>query len=260
MAAFDDFIPINDNDIGVQLDNLTLHSRKKKPKKQKLKKIYDVEYDNPTTVYYTALRKSRTDPITSDTFDVDDPKAFQFKNMWDPYTGERLAEDPNGALYFNPITLIKFFHTKRYANLWCEPTDTTAGYYHGYYGCAVGAGEDGFVQGRGHHPEWYLFRLPISNCYLSVDHNKQFITMGPKLTYDELMEINNKATKYWSREYSNLYGNKLPCLRNMYTLYMNAINENPLNDSHINLTPEKMTEFKNKINRDSVDKLVTLKG
>ena len=53
--------------------------------------------------------------------------------------------------------------------LWHNETDEgeNGGFWQGYYGNAVGAGEKFLVPGRGIHPEWYLFRLPIIDCYLT---------------------------------------------------------------------------------------------
>jgi hypothetical protein len=53
----------------------------------------------------------------------------------------------------------------------------------------VGSGENINIIGRGECPEKYLFRLPIIDCYLEKDYNKSIITMGPKLTIEEITAL-----------------------------------------------------------------------
>lgn len=229
----DDFIPM-ENEITIE-EQLTRLPKVKKPKKRtvdddQIKNLYDVVYDYITMKYYVARRISRSDPITDELFNKNDPKAFIYKYMWDPYTGDKLGEDPYGPLYFNPMAIIKNIHVNRLNNLYCQPTDETGGQYEGRYDDAMGAGDDGFVVSRGFHPEWYLFRLPIPNGYLTPEHNHQFITMGPKLSIDELIEIEGIAIKYWSAAYKKEYGAPMPSLLDMYAHYTQAININPLNE------------------------------
>lgn len=257
----DDFISMETE---ITLDEqLTMLPKKNKKKKKsnEVKNKYEVQFNDTTSTYYVAMRKAKTDPITNDFFKDNDPKAFKFKYMWDPYTGVRLGEDPYGPLYFNPISLIKYFHTKRLFNLWCQPTDENGGQYEGRYDDAVGAGEDGFVVSRGYHPEWYLFRLPIPNCYLGSDHNHQMITMGPKLTLDEIKEIEEIAVEYWSSKYRIDYGAPMPSLVTMMTHYVKAISKNPLSDSERSeLNGNELKAAKNKANRSAVDQLNQMRG
>ena len=133
--------------------------------------------------------------------------------------------------------------------------------YEGRYDDAMGAGEDGFVVSRGFHPEWYLFRLPIPNCYLTPDHNQQFITMGPKLTTDELIEIEGLAIKYWSNEYKKEYKAPMPSVLSMLEFYTQAISINPLNEGDWTEESEiTREEAIYKINTRAVDSLRQMKG
>ena len=139
-------------------------------------KIPEIEYDKTTIEKYRVFRLRKMDPIAY--VETEDDYAFQFKYIWDPYTGERKDTfDQYGPLFFDPDILIKHYFTKILSKLWVQPSDEKGGFYEGYYDDGAGAGEDFFVAGRGHHPEWYLFRLPIIDCYLTKDHNKQYIIL-----------------------------------------------------------------------------------
>ena len=74
---------------------------------------------------------------------------------------------PNiSSLYFDPNTLIHYFYINRLKNLWIDESIEDGNYYQGHYGYAVGNGPDFEIKGRGKHPDWYLFRLPIIDCYM----------------------------------------------------------------------------------------------
>lgn len=227
-----------------------------KPKNE-LKK--DIEYDHDTRERYRVLRKRKMDPIIF--CELEDENAFIFKYKWDPYTGERLEEDKDGPLYFDPDILIKYFHTKRLDKLWVAPSDEHGGLFQGYYDDGVGAGEDFFLTGRGYHPEWYIFRIPILDCYLTKDNNKQFITFGPKLTDQEIVEIEKLANKR-PLNYKNLFGQNRPSITSIKKLYDNAISRTP--NKEINIDDDNLeqdtTQTYNKINRLCVDSLIKIKG
>jgi len=221
------------------------------PKKQ-------IEYDKETNEKYRVLRLRKMDPLLYN--EVDDQYAFKFKYKWDPYTGERLEEDPNGPIYFDPDYLIKYFHTKRLDKLWVQPTDESNGYFEGYYDAGVGAGEDFHLASRGAHPEWYIFRIPIIDCYLTKDHNRQFITFGPKLTNEEILEIERLANLR-ADNYRMLFNRNRPSLNQMKELYDLAIAREP-NKSIIEQKHKKesVQDHYNKINRQAVDQLVEMAG
>ncbi len=186
---------------------------------------HGINYNSHTTHYYKTLRQTKRDPITNDL--VDEKLAFRFKYRWDPYTGERLDEDPYGPLLFDCDNLIKHFYETRLNNLWVKPVDDGAGFQlEGYYDDGLGAGEEFHIQSRGHHPERYCFRLPIPDCYLSVDHTDKFITFGPKLTDQEIEEIEKLANKS-SSNYRKAYGKNRPSLTQMKRFYDAAISQRP---------------------------------
>lgn len=183
----------------------------------------NITFDNHTMLYYKNLRLLKIDPITHK--EMNDDNAFKFYDVWDPYSGERLFKDPYGPLYFDPSILIKYYYTNRLRKLWIEPHDDNTGYYQGYYSDAVGAGQDMYVKGRGYHPEWYVFRLPITDCYLTKDNNTQYITFGPKLTKEEIEEIDNKAALCNNNSYSKL--------RDMKQIYDIALSNKVDNEQNI---------------------------
>jgi len=174
---------------------------------------------------YVEYRKNKIDPILLIELPYDnykDKHFFKFKYKWDPYTGERLDKDDDGPLYFDPDSLIYYFYLHRLKMLWNESDDG----YHGFYGDAIGNGPDFYIKGRGHHPEWYLFRLPINDCYLSREHNNQYITIGPILTDSEILEI-DRLSKNFGNNYYNIYKKKRPNLFKIKQLYEQAISKQP---------------------------------
>lgn len=219
-------------------------------------KNFVIEYDKETVQKYRILRKMKMDPITL--MELDNDQCFKFKYKWDPYTGERLEEDNDGALCFDPDILIKHFYTKRLDKLWVAPIDETQGYYEGYYDDCVGAGEQFYISGRGPHPEWYIFRLPIIDCYLTKDHNKQYITLGPKLTDEEIKEIEEKANLK-PNNYKNLFGNSRPSIIEMKRLYDISISKEPSILIDNPSSSEDKSEYA-RINRDAVNSLINIKG
>lgn len=221
----------------------------------------DIEYDEQTTEKYRVFRLRKMDPFSLT--ELDEKYAFKFPYMWDPYTGERLGLDPNGPLYFDPDLLIKYFHTKRLDKLWNQPIDEDSGYYQGYYDYGVGAEENFYVTGRGSHPEWYLFRLPIIDCYLTKTNNAQFITFGPKLTSDEIQEIETLATLK-NNNYLHTFGFNRPSIMLLKKYYDIAIAKIPSTSDisflQLELPTNPDTSYYASVNRIAVDKLIKIKG
>jgi hypothetical protein len=235
-----------------------------------IKSVYEkngkpIEYNNTTMEFYRVLREKKMDAIMQRD-DFDSTKAFKFPYQWDPYTGERTIIDPFGPLYFFPDDLIYFFHTKRLDTLWKEPSDEQMGYYEGCYGDGLGSGENIFIQGRGSYPELYLFRLPVTDCYLTNDHNMSFVTMGPKLTLDELIEIDKLAETHYKDYYMKTNKRNRPSLEYMKKLYDVALDPNAYKalqnfleknnkSKHIIIPPDSEKMYSYKTNMFAVDKL-----
>jgi hypothetical protein len=179
-------------------------------------------YDNRTMNYYKTARQCHIDPILN--MEVDEKIAFKFKYQWDPYTGDRSGIDPYGSLYFHPMSLVYNYYIHRLDGLWKSEVDSAEGMYEGYYDMLVGTGNELEVIGRDKYTELYLFRLPILDCYLTPDHNKSFITMGPKLNDQEIDEINKLCqNKEVQDEFVCNFSRRCPSLKTMKLLYDNAI-------------------------------------
>lgn len=171
------------------------------------------------TDHYRLLRKKQYDPILDKS--VKTKKHFKYGYKWDPITGERLGKDEDGPLCFDPEALIYYFYKNRLRNLWIDEKIENGDYIQGYYDVAVGAGPNIYIESRGYHPEKYLFRLPVIDCYLSKDIDNSIITMGPILTNEEIEELDkitgNGAT------YKKRYGLPKPSLCVMKFLYDMAL-------------------------------------
>lgn len=204
--------------------------------------VNNIEFDFESDQHYKVLRKMKLDPISQSP--ISENIAFKFPYIWDPYTGTRSDKlDPDGPLYFDPDILIKYYYTNRLNKLWVNPVDDHTGYYQGYYGEGLGLGEEFNLIGRGPHPEWYLFRLPIPDCYLPKNYNPQHITFGPKLTDGEILEIYNKANLK-PDNYKKIFNSERPSLLEIKKLYDIAISK----------------KYSEKLNREIVNHLIKIKG
>ena len=235
----------------------------KKIKKTKKKNIslYKTNYSFDTINKYVSLRQRIIDPITL--LELDKGKSFEFPYMWDPYTGERLNVDPYGPIYFNPNVLIKQYYENRLIGLWNETNNGNNGnnlYYNnngfglfeGYYDYAIGNGSDIYIEGRGHHPERYVFRLPYLPCYLTDDHQQTIITMCPLLTNEEILLIDNLSS---DEEYNSLFGEKRPNLTRMKYYYDQALSKNPDVSEEITQMKIPIGEKYSIANRQAVEEL-----
>ena len=232
------------------------------PLKKKSNKYYDKEYDDVTINIYRKMRESCTDPISGDICNEKD--SFIVDYMWDSITGEKInKKDPHGPLYFNSISLLKYFYIKRLDHLWCDENDEgeNGGYYQGYYGTGVGAGENFHIISRGSYPEYYLWRLPIIDCYLNKDHKKSIPTKGPKLSKDDIITLYTICSKINKKKWSDEF-KSLPNIVLIYDLYQIAISQNPLKIFGFNylksLLNISLYDTNDIINRQAIEKLKIL--
>ena len=214
---------INQDDL-IDFDSISINSNNNN--NNTITPQYNKQYDNTTLEKYKKMREMKICPILDEV--VDENYAFKVEHIWDPITGEFLNEkDPFGALYFNTIELTKYFYLNRLNYLWTDEVDEGAngGYYEGIPGDGIGKGETFHIQGRGNHPEYFLWRLPINDCYLEKDLSKSIPIKGPKLSRNDIVTINSInlkcPRKYWSQTFT-----KIPDLAKIYDTYMEAINEN----------------------------------
>ena len=84
-------------------------------------------------------------------------------------------------MYFDVYNLIYYFYVNPSYILWNNESDEECGYFEGHEEYGVEQEKKFTIQSRGDHPEFYLFRLPIPNCYLINDHDSSIITMGPEI-------------------------------------------------------------------------------
>ncbi|AYV78676.1 MAG: hypothetical protein Edafosvirus24_2 [Edafosvirus sp.] len=260
MASLNKNVSISPNIIDkptIQINKKETVTNKNNMVSKYIKNGVPIVYDIQTMEHYRVLRLRKMDPIIN--LDLDERKSFAFKYEWDPYTGERLGIDPYGALYFNPDYLIRHFYLSRLNNLWVDAKDEKDGFYQGYYDTSVGAGEDMFIASRGHFPERYVFRLPIMDCYLTKDYNHKFITMGPKLTNQEIADIEEKASKM-GNSYLTLFGKPRPSIVKMKKLYDQAISKNPFIPNSHKLTNKQREEAFSSANRRAIEELKKMIG
>lgn len=174
---------------------------------------------------YNEMRKNKIDPLLQIELPYDyytDNNIFKFYHKWDPYTGIRNGIDENGPLCFDPDALIHYYYVNRLNHLWVQGDSQ----FQGYYDSGMGNGPDFFIKGRGNHNDWYLFRLPIYDCYLPDNHSQQFVTMGPILTDDEIKTIDSLAQSY-NRNYYLKYNKRRPSLLRLKKIYDDAISKTP---------------------------------
>ena len=223
----------------------------------------------PKVDKYQKYRKNKIDPILLEQLPLHKKwKAyiFQFPDSWDPYTGIRNGKDKDGPLCFDPDALIYFFYTNRLRHLWQHRDIQDADQqFQETYGDAVGKAPEFNIPGRGKHPDWYLFRLPIIDAYLPSDHCYQAVTMGPILTNEEIDSIQNFAEKQ-GNNYFKTYGQERPDLRLIKKYYDQAVTSFP----QLNIDPEVLpfleenepeyiAQLKYNINISGVEKLRFMK-
>jgi hypothetical protein len=151
---------------------------------------YDMLFNFETTSRYKAYRIKMQDPITCE--NLTDNNAFKFKYVWDCLTGERIGVDPYGPLYISPVSILRSYYHNVLKGMWIEFDDCVP-----MYGENLGTGDNFYIPGKGVQPEKYLFRLPIQDCYVYKEQDNSIHTMGPKLTDEELQEVDNLICKYW---------------------------------------------------------------
>ena len=217
------------------------------------KSLYSKNYNNKTLGYYKTLRKNKINVMdpSNENLLFDPEKSFKYKYIWNSITGESIDEkDPYGALYFFPDDLINYFYCRRLYGLWNDDDG---------YGVYVGAGSTLSFNKNFDKSQDYLFRLPITDCYLPDNYNSATITMGPKLSLDKIKKIYKLATTYYKNNYINKYGRPRPDLIVMYKYYINAITEIP--ELNCDTDISKVDDIKKiyyQQNMDYVDKLKEL--
>ena len=213
---------------------------------------------------YECYRRNKIDPILLLDLPLNNMKVkdlFKFEYKWNPYTGERLSEkDECGPLYFDPNSLIHYFYINRLNNLWIPESYIGNDYIQGHHGDALGKFPNFEIVGRGEHPEWYLFRLPIIDCYLMKDHFLQSVTMGPILTNAEIKQIYSLSKRY-KKFYKDTFGYHRPNIIRMKELYDDAVNPcdmiHTLYNNIDTVSEHEMEQIKFQMNSDAVKTLIS---
>lgn len=220
-------------------------------KETKINKVED--YDKTTTETYRAKRLLKLDPLTDEVVPLH--MQFSYPYKWNPYNGEITGIDPVGPLVFNAYNLYKYFLNNKLNGLWIPPINDENGNFEGYYGSYVGSGKNINIDSRGEHPQKYLFRLPIIDCYLPKNYNFSVITMGPLLKDDDI----NKIDSILQELYKNNY---YPSIMQIKKLYDEAITNNydmvELRKKYGNYLTD--TVLKDKYNRSFVELLKNYKN
>lgn len=190
------------------------------------KKGYTVDYNDDTINKYKPMRVFGTDPISRERLDKSIP-VYRVDKMWDPLTGLFTNEkDPHGPLVFDPVELTKYFYLNRFTHLWKEEEDTGDDLLQECPLEGLGAGEDFLIKGRGYYPEYFIWRIPIRDCYVPKDTPNYIVLKGPKLNRKDIKNIHNLLKKC-PKSHINKVFREIPDLVKMYDLYMQAINPKP---------------------------------
>ena len=147
---------------------------------------------------------------------------------------------------------VSFLLGNRLKYLWNEGD----GIFTGSYGDGLGNGPYFNIPGRGISLHYYLFRLPIPDAYCD-NINTQQITIGPILTYEDIVKIYSLSLTYGAN-YKNNFGIERPNLLEIYDLYNDAIRKNTIDinlQKTFLLTEEELENNKYLPNKLAVDKL-----
>jgi hypothetical protein len=115
-------------------------------------------------------------------------ECFKYYKKWDAYNGIVCEEDDEfGPLCFNGYQLAYYYYINRLNGIYNKPVDG----FDGYYGDLLGTGKNINIISRGYHPERYLLRLPVIDCYAFDNSSHSHITMGPILSDNDIDNIDN---------------------------------------------------------------------
>lgn len=196
--------------------------RKIKKNKRTYKKVLKIinEYINKNNkFFYINNRINKICPISFDKVE----NGLKFEFIWNPFNGQFTnIKDPFGPLICDSDYLIYYFYTNRLKYIYTHGTYNSTG----YLGDAIGKFPEFNIPGRGNHPEWYLFRLPINDCYIDSNCVK-YVTMGPILSRENIVDIYNISKK--NNTYFNKFNTEIPDLPKLYDLYHKVISRCPYN-------------------------------
>ena len=145
------------------------------------------------------------------------------KRMWNPITGQfSTTNDPFGALIIDVNYLVNHFYINRLRHIYTHGNINQSG----SFGDAIGKYPDFYLPSRGTHTQWYLFSLPINDCYIDKNLLK-YITMGPKLSLEDIIDIYDLCIRL--NTYQTIFKRPIPNIVEMYKLYHKIVEKCPYN-------------------------------
>ena len=192
--------------------------KKNKKTYNKLVKLLD-EFIKTNSNFYINNRINNICPLSFEKLSY----GYIEHRMWNSITGEFLNNnDPFGPLIIDVNYLVNYFYINRLRHIYTFPTiDQT-----GVLGDAIGKYPNFYLPGRGSNPQWYLFRLPINDCYIDKK-NLKYITMGPKLSFHDIQIIYDLCKRL--NTYHFLFNKPIPNIVEMYKIYHKIIEKCPYN-------------------------------
>ena len=215
----------NQNKLIDPYTNKKIKSRSKKY--NNFKKLYNNYISKRDYIKY---RNKKIDPILLEKlpiFDTNIDDIFKYPYIWNPYNG--LTEykiDKSGPLCFDTLSLVNYFYINRLKKLWVNGFYEDDYYINGYYDDAVGNYPYFYINSRGYNLDWYLFKLPITDCY---SDNNNIVTISPDLSDNDIHFIYTKSLKYKDL-FKRLYNYELPNLIKIKELYDKAVGKIKNND------------------------------
>jgi hypothetical protein len=191
----------------------------KKDKKtyKKILKLINLYIQNNNSTFYIKNRINNICPLSLEQIE----RGYKVDTIWNPFTGifTNLL-DPFGPISFDTDYLIYFFYTNRLRHIYVHGSYNTSG----HLGDAIGQYPNFKIPGRGSHPEWYLFRLPLTDCY-TEKNNLKYVTMGPELTRNDIIEIYNISLH--NKTYEKKFNKKIPNIVKLFDIYYTVVNKCP---------------------------------
>jgi hypothetical protein len=183
----------------------------------KISKILEKFIKKNNKFFYIKNRINKICPLSIVSVD----NGYHIYNIWNPFSGNFTnIKDTFGPLICDPDYLIHYFYINRLKYIYTHGNFNSTG----YLGDAIGKYPEFNIPGRGNHPEWYLFRLPINDCY--IDHECiKYVTMGPMLTQNDISNIYNLAKE--NNSYYHKFNQELPNIIELYDIYHKVINKCP---------------------------------
>lgn len=229
---------------------------KRKIKKDKLTYKKIIKYlNNYITINNNFYIQNRINNICPLSFEKLSFGYLEYR-MWNSITGEFLNKnDPFGPLIIDINYLVNYFYVNRLRHIYTHGNINQTG----LFGDAIGKYPNFFLPGRGSNPQWYLFRLPINDCYIDKK-NLKYITMGPKLSIHDIKKIYDLCKRL--NTYQTIFNRPIPNIVELYQIYHKIIERCPYDiDSSViqTLGEEYISQMTNDYFIPYINKLIHFK-